>query len=130
MEMWSLGVSGPCEMYMLCWCVRKLVSIMSGHLILRHVNRVDFHSDAILNRPCNTFREGGDMLLPVLINKYFCLPFGDNDADIQIDNLPGLMSGIPIFSRRQESPVYRDGLDNIGVADMAMKPLVFAVGAL
>ena len=73
------------------------------------------------------------MLLPVLIDKDFRLPFGDNDADIQIDNLPGLMAATPVLSRRQEASVYSDGLDDIGVADllqgfadMAMLPAWFS----
>ena len=58
------------------------------------------------------------MLLPVLIDKDFRLPFGDNDADIQIDNLPGLMAAAPVLPRRQKTPVDRDGLDDIGVTDL------------
>jgi hypothetical protein len=65
--------------------------------VLGHVNRVDLDPDPVLHRPGDTLGKWSNITLAPVILQNLSLPFGHEFANIKIDDLPGLVSGIPII---------------------------------
>ena len=79
--------------------------IVWDQLVLGHVHRVDLDPDTVLHRPDDPFRKWRDIAFAVAVFQDLCFPFGNDSTDVKIDDLAGLVSGLPVLAMRQRCSI-------------------------
>src|SRR5262249_46642867 len=85
---------------------------------LGHVNRLGFHFASVLSRLSHTLRERSHVPPARRILQDLSPIFGDAQTDLDIEDLPALVTGLCIISGRYRSPIDWNLFDDMGVVDL------------